>query len=118
MDASFSMYMFHGGTNFGFTNGANHTIAEYQPTITSYDYGAFLTEAGDRTETYYRIRDILVEKFGDKVPALTATETPKAAYGKVNLTEAAKLRQIILFTCHLSDRENAESEGAYITNLN
>jgi beta-galactosidase len=89
-DWSLSVYMFHGGTNFGFTNGANDPDC-YQPTITSYDYGAFLTEAGDRTETYYKIRDILVEKFGDKVPALTATETPKAAYGKVKLTEQAKL---------------------------
>ena len=89
-DWSINVYMFHGGTNFGFMNGAN-CPGEYQPTITSYDYGAFLTEAGDRTETYYKIRDILVEKYGDKVPALTATETPKKAYGKVTLTESAKL---------------------------
>ena len=89
-DWSINVYMFHGGTNFGFTNGANNP-GEYQPTITSYDYGAFLTEAGDRTETYYKIRDILVKKYGDKIPALTATETPKAAYGKVTLTEEAKL---------------------------
>ena len=89
-DWSINVYMFHGGTNFGFNNGANNPDV-YQPTITSYDYGAFLTEAGDRTETYYKIRDILVEKYGDKVPALTATETPKTAYGKVTLTEQAKL---------------------------
>ncbi len=89
-DWSINVYMFHGGTNFGFTNGANHP-GTYQPTITSYDYGAFLTEAGDRTETYYKIRDILVAKYGDKVPPLTATETPKAAYGKVTLIEQAKL---------------------------
>ena len=89
-DWSINVYMFHGGTNFGFTNGANYHL-QYAPTITSYDYGAFLTEAGDRTDTYYKIRDILVEKYGDKVPPLTATETPKAAYGKVALTESAKL---------------------------
>ena len=89
-DWSINVYMFHGGTNFGFMNGANCDPL-YKPTISSYDYGAFLTEAGDRTETYYKIRDILVAKYGDKVPALTATETPKAAYGKVTLTESAKL---------------------------
>ena len=61
MDASFSMYMFHGGTNFGFTNGANHTLVEYQPTITSYDYGCPLSEAGDMTPTYYALRDALAE---------------------------------------------------------
>ncbi len=90
-DWSISVYMFHGGTNFGFMNGANYPSKHYDPTVTSYDYGAILTEAGDRTEAYYRFRDILVEKYGDKVPALTASETKKAGYGKVTLTEAAKL---------------------------
>lgn len=37
--ASFNMYMFHGGTNFGFTAGANHQKG-YEPTVTSYDYCA------------------------------------------------------------------------------
>jgi len=98
-DWSVNIYMFHGGTNFGFTNGANY-FETYLPTITSYDYGAFLTEAGDRTETYYKIRDILVEKYGDKVPALTATESKKKAYGKIMLTEEAKLfAQIGKLTC-------------------
>ena len=34
--ASVNLYMFHGGTNFGFTNGANDK-GVYQPTVTSYD---------------------------------------------------------------------------------
>lgn len=37
--------MFHGGTNFGFTNGANDK-GTYRPTATSYDYDAPLDEAG------------------------------------------------------------------------
>ncbi len=37
--ASVNIYMFHGGTNFGFTNGANDK-GIYEPTITSYDYDA------------------------------------------------------------------------------
>ncbi|MBO5050942.1 MAG: beta-galactosidase [Clostridia bacterium] len=89
LGASFNFYMFHGGTNFGFTNGANHP-GTYQPTITSYDYNAPLSEAGDRTETYYRLREILEERYG-KAPALTAKETEKAAYGKLTLTEEALL---------------------------
>ena len=90
-DWSVNMYMFHGGTNFGFTNGANHFGAAYLPTISSYDYGAILTEAGDRTPIYYRLREILAEKYGEKVPDLTASETPKKAYGKVRLTQRAAL---------------------------
>ncbi|MDX3354526.1 beta-galactosidase [Streptomyces sp. ME01-24h] len=56
--ASVNLYMFHGGTNFGFTNGANdkHT---YRPTITSYDYDAPLDEAGDITPKYLAFRDVL-----------------------------------------------------------
>ncbi len=89
LGASFNFYMFHGGTNFGFTNGANyHTF--YQPTVTSYDYNAPLSEAGDRTETYYRVREILQRHYGP-APALTARESPKAAYGAVHLTEQASL---------------------------
>ena len=90
MGASFSMYMFHGGTNFGFTNGANHTIAEYQPTISSYDYCAPLSEAGDMTPTYYAIRDLLAE-FNGGYPTFDVKETEKKAYGKVTLTESALL---------------------------
>ncbi|KAG0432488.1 hypothetical protein HPB47_020796 [Ixodes persulcatus] len=52
-NASVNFYMFHGGTNFGFSNGRNPPS---QPT--SYDYGAPLSEAGDPTDLYYKIRNI------------------------------------------------------------
>lgn len=87
--ASFNFYMFHGGTNFGFMNGANYT-SKYEPTVTSYDYCSPLNEAGDRTPTYYAVRD-LVQKYCGEVPPLTASETKKEAYGKVTLTEYADL---------------------------
>ena len=87
--ASFNFYMFHGGTNFGFMNGANYG-EKYEPTVTSYDYCAPLNEAGDRTPTYYAVRDVIAKYVG-KAPALTATETPKKAYGKIALTECADL---------------------------
>lgn len=89
LGASFNFYMFHGGTNFGFTNGANYSNV-YRATITSYDYNAPLNEAGDRTETYYRLREIIEKHYG-KAPALTAKETEKAAYGKVALSQKAML---------------------------
>ncbi len=88
MDASFNFYMFHGGTNFNFWNGANY-FDKYLATITSYDYGAPLSEAGDRTPTYYKIRELFEKKYG-KVPELTAKESKKAAYGSLEMTEEAK----------------------------
>ncbi|MCW4458670.1 beta-galactosidase family protein [Microbacterium sp. MPKO10] len=58
--ASVNVYMFHGGTNFGFTNGANDK-GVYQPTVTSYDYDAPLDEAGNRTEKYWAFRDVIAK---------------------------------------------------------
>ncbi len=84
--ASLNFYLFHGGTNFGFLNGANHTDGQYQPTVTSYDYCALLSECGDLTPAYHAVRELL----GQSGP-LTVSDSPKAAYGKVTLTEQAAL---------------------------
>ncbi|MCW8097783.1 beta-galactosidase [Streptomyces tauricus] len=56
--ASVNIYMFHGGTNFGFTNGANHDHA-YEPIVTSYDYDAALTESGDPGPKYHAFRKVI-----------------------------------------------------------
>lgn len=56
--ASVNIYMFHGGTNFGFTNGANDK-GVYQPTVTSYDYDSPLDESGHPTGKYWAFREIL-----------------------------------------------------------
>ncbi|WP_245977225.1 glycoside hydrolase family 35 protein [Cryobacterium soli] len=56
--ASVSLYMFTGGTNFGFTNGANDK-GVFQPTVTSYDYDAPLSESGEVTAKYLAFREVL-----------------------------------------------------------
>ncbi len=58
--ASVNIYMFHGGTNFGLTNGANHEGA-YEPVVTSYDYDAPLDEAGNPTAKYWAFREVLAK---------------------------------------------------------
>jgi beta-galactosidase len=83
--------MFHGGTNFGFWNGANHTGEQYQPTVTSYDYAALLTEAGDTTRLYNAVKRTIEERTGVKAPAIPVQNSSKAAYGRVELTETAPL---------------------------
>ncbi|HQW56046.1 MAG TPA: beta-galactosidase [Saprospiraceae bacterium] len=56
-------YVLHGGTNFGFTAGANGgNPTAYQPDITSYDYDAPISENGLPTTKYYMLRR-LVEKY-------------------------------------------------------
>ncbi|GAA1831707.1 beta-galactosidase [Microlunatus capsulatus] len=56
--ASVNLYMFCGGTNFGFTSGANDK-GIYAPTTTSYDYDAPLSEDGWPTAKYHAFRAVL-----------------------------------------------------------
>ena len=87
---SFNVYMFIGGTNFGFTNGATDNQGGYKAITTSYDYGAFLTETGDRTALYYAVRDLFL-RYGAQAQPLTATDREKKSYGKVAFTGVAPL---------------------------
>ncbi|WP_410597305.1 glycoside hydrolase family 35 protein [Amycolatopsis sp. lyj-23] len=68
--ASVNFYMFCGGTNFGFTNGANH-FDRYQPTVTSYDYDAPLSEHGTPTKKFDAYREVLA-----RFTALPAGDPP------------------------------------------
>lgn len=62
--ANVNFYMFHGGTNFAFTSGANDGgPGRFNTDITSYDYDAPLDEAGDPTSKYFAIRDAVLEVF-------------------------------------------------------
>ena len=56
--ASVNLYMLHGGTNFGVTNGANDK-GRYAPIVTSYDYDAPLDEAGNPTPKYHAFREVI-----------------------------------------------------------
>ncbi|MFC5701616.1 beta-galactosidase [Cohnella faecalis] len=87
--ASINFYMFHGGTNFGFFNGAND-FGRYEPTVTSYDYHALLNEAGEVTDKYMAVREVIARHVGP--PAVPLPEpVKKMSYGAVRLTEQAKL---------------------------
>jgi beta-galactosidase len=70
---SVNIYMFHGGTNFGFTNGANDK-GVYRPIATSYDYDAPLDEAGRPTEKFHAFRSV-IERYAP-VPPLPASMQP------------------------------------------
>ncbi len=88
---SVNMYMFHGGTNFGFINGANYDDESgIMPTVTSYDYDAPVSECGDLTPKYYAVKAV-VEKYLGKAPELEVGNLPKKAYGTVALTEQAPM---------------------------
>ncbi len=83
---SLNMYMFIGGTNFGFTSGANH-YERFAPDVTSYDYDAMLTECGDITPKYMAVREVIKKHIGEELPEIPANREKKA-YGKFTLTES------------------------------
>jgi beta-galactosidase len=56
---SFNLYVVHGGTNFGFTAGANSGGKGYEPDITSYDYDAPVNEQGRATQKYLALRKLI-----------------------------------------------------------
>jgi len=86
---SANMYMFIGGTNFGFMNGANHKET-YEPTVTSYDYDALLTENGSITEKYRLVREVIKKHTGVIPPQIPANR-PAASYGTFKPTGFAPL---------------------------
>ncbi len=58
---SFNFYVVHGGTNFGFTAGANSGGKGYEPDVTSYDYDAPIDEQGRATHKFHALRSIIGE---------------------------------------------------------
>ncbi|KAK3108466.1 hypothetical protein FSP39_008416 [Pinctada imbricata] len=80
--ANVNMYMFEGGTNFGYWSGANYP--NFMPQPTSYDYDAPLSEAGDITDKYIVLRQI-ISKYTDIPYQPMPNNTRKAAYGKVQM---------------------------------
>lgn len=87
--ASVNFYMFHGGTNFGFYNGANHG-QQFEPTVTSYDYDTLLSEWGDPTPKFYAVRDVL-SRYVDLPELVLPEPIRKKTYGKVEMTAQAGL---------------------------
>ncbi len=86
--ASLNFYMFSGGTNFGFNNGAN-LREKFAPTITSYDFGAPITECGDLSEKYYDIKRLIAQHLPGN--DIQVCENEKLAYGKVQLLQSVSL---------------------------
>lgn len=109
LNSSISFYMFVGGTNFDFYNGANvdDRTKSYQPTITSYDYDAPISETGDITPKFFAIRNLILElKLGHwDIPSIPENP-PKEAYGMVEFNETMVLEDIFNCTKEIASMEN------------
>lgn len=91
--AHINLYMFHGGTSFGFMNGSMKTFnGWYTQLVSSYDTCAPLSESGDVTELYRMYRPLFA-KYNPEFSADTPipADSRKCAYGEIPLTEFASL---------------------------
>ncbi len=87
---SVNFYMFHGGTSFGWMNGANWDDDSYQPDVTSYDYDSPLDESGRPTPKYTALRQVIAQATGATLPPVPATPPTQAIKG-VKLDESVSL---------------------------
>lgn len=83
--ANVNFYMFFGGTNFGFSAGANaQGSGNYAAHITSYDYDAPMDEAGDPTPKYMKIREAVGQFL--ELPSIPVPEkAPKMSLPDIQL---------------------------------
>jgi beta-galactosidase len=90
-EVSFNFYMVHGGTNFGFTSGANYNEEhQIQPDITSYDYDAPISEAGHATPKYTALRALMQRYVKYPVPPVPAP-IPVITLPPIALSKAVEL---------------------------
>jgi beta-galactosidase len=87
--ASFSIYMAHGGTTFGFGTGADRP---FKPDTSSYDYDAPISEAGWATDKFWKTRELFAKYLqpGETLPDPPA-KNPLIAIAPVRATEVAPL---------------------------
>ncbi|SEN51540.1 beta-galactosidase [Amphibacillus marinus] len=99
-----NIYMIHGGTNFGFMNGANYYERvkddyykeEYAPATTSYDYGAPIDESGELTESYYRFQETIAKAFNQHYFERPTTPIVlKKAYGSFLVSDKVGLFEVL-----------------------
>jgi beta-galactosidase len=88
--ASFNLYMFHGGTNFGYMQGSNGSATDFQVDTTSYDYDAPLDEAGRMTPKYHAFRNAIAAGLRERLPAVP-TSPPPIAIGPIPMKAFAPM---------------------------
>ncbi|MDE5773635.1 MAG: beta-galactosidase [Muribaculaceae bacterium] len=90
---SFSLYMTHGGTNWGHWAGANSP--GYSPDVTSYDYDAPINEQGVPTPKYFLLQNLLKKySVGNILPEMPDT-IPTISIPKFELSEIAVLPNVL-----------------------
>ncbi len=90
---SLSLYMAHGGTNFGLWNGANHD-GVLQPTVTSYDSDAPIGEDGTLNDKFHALRAALAPLHDRDLPPIPAAPRRQPAASAPLVRRAALLEVV------------------------
>uniref|UniRef100_UPI0037E8AFCE beta-galactosidase-1-like protein 2 n=1 Tax=Semicossyphus pulcher TaxID=241346 RepID=UPI0037E8AFCE len=93
---SINLYMFLGGTSFGFMNGAMD-LGTYKPQVTSYDYDSPLSEAGDCTPKYQLLRNLFSQYHSEPLPEVPSPQE-RRAYDPVLIQQHLSLWDSLHFT--------------------
>lgn len=88
-----NIYMFEGGTNFGFMNGSNYYDV-LTPDVTSYDYDGVLTEDGQITEKYRRYQEVIA-KYAPIPEVKLSTPIKRKAYGTLKVQDKVSLFSVL-----------------------
>lgn len=88
---SINLYMFHGGTSFGFMSGANWDHNRYEPDVTSYDYDSPVSESGKLTKKFFAFREVIAKRRAGVRLADPPAALPVTAIPEFQLTESAPL---------------------------
>lgn len=123
LNGSFSLYMAHGGSNFGFWSGANGGGGtDYTPHITSYDYDSPISEGGgqgygsDQANKFTAIQEVLArypQPFYQPPPPFPPVSAQ--AYGPIVFSQAANLFDSlgVLSTSTLTQQDNVQPQEKY-----
>ncbi len=105
--AYMNFYMFAGGTNFGFMNGANYGLTfaapegtpyRYIPIITSYDCDALISEEGRPTPKYFACRKALYEYLGKEEPPMPEIDWKSQTVSPIKLNFISSLWENVDYT--------------------
>lgn len=118
-----NFYMFHGGTSFGFMNGANNHD-KLEADITSYDYDAPVSECGDITLKYEECKKV-IGKYVNIPKVEFSTKIEKKSYGKLVVKEKVTLFNTLktissaeYYDCTLSMEKLGQNYGYIIYRSN
>ncbi|XP_023838635.1 beta-galactosidase-1-like protein 2 isoform X1 [Salvelinus sp. IW2-2015] len=114
---SINLYMFHGGTSFGFMNGAVANLGTYKPQVGSYDYDAPLSEAGDYTTKYQLLRNLFSQFHSEKLPEVPSLQA-RRVYEPVIIQQHLSLWESLQFTEPLKSEKPVNMENLPVNSNN